>query len=91
MLELIAHGLWSDFFCMLFIKSTASYKENNPTFSSYISIDYKQKPNILKDSSLKQLEDVFCPKLSLGNIYNSKTGQQSVILFLSIKLLWLYP
>lgn len=91
MLELIPHGLWSSFFCMLLIKSTSSYEENNPTFSSFISIDCKQKLNILKDSSLKQLEDVFCPKLSLGNISNSKTGQQSGILFLSTKLLWLYP
>lgn len=50
MLELIAHGLWSEFFSMLLIKSATSYKENNPTFSSFISIDYKQKLNILKDS-----------------------------------------
>lgn len=66
---------------MLLIKSTTSYKENNPTFSSFISIDYEQKLNVLKDSSLKQLEDVFCPEFSLGNISNSKTGKQSGICF----------
>lgn len=55
MLELIAHGLWSEFFSMLLIKSTTSYKENNPTFSSFISIDYKQKLKILKDSKWLQV------------------------------------
>lgn len=55
MLELIAHGLWSEFFSMLLIKSTTSYEENNPIFSSFISIDYKQKLKILKDSKWLQV------------------------------------
>lgn len=80
MLDLIAHGLRPNFFCTL-LRVSHLMKKNNPTFSSFTSIDYKQKLNILKDLSLKQLEDVLCPKLSLGNISNSKTRQQPGICF----------
>lgn len=72
---------WTVVQFFLYVIKSMSYKENNPTFSSFISIYHEQKLNILKDSGLKQLEDVFSPKFSLGNISNSKTEKQSGICF----------